>query len=364
MPIDAPDDVVRSRQAHAYWLVLCLSAAPAAFGACQISKLAELPVTLVGNRPVMQGQVNGRAVEILVDTGSTSSFIGENEAKALGLRTTSLQGVSSYGVGGETRISATVLQEFKFGAFEGKNLPITVVGSQPGRKHAFAQLVLGEDFFSNFTTEFDFAHGVIRLLRLQGCKFDQVAYWSDQFSMAELSRADPGRARIQTDVNVNGKEVDAILDTGAATSIISVPASRSAGVNPGQDGTQTIGTVTGLAGNPIEAWIGTFGTFALGDERVRNVKLRIADLFAADSRQRTGSHVRKNLDDMPEMLVGADFFRTHRILVLFEQRKLVFTYNGGLIFQTTEPNAASKIDAGADTKKDEPTSPGELNAPK
>jgi hypothetical protein len=39
-------------------------------------------------------------------------------------------------------------------------------------------LVLGDEFFANFSTEFDLEHGVIRLLRPKGCKADQLAYWS------------------------------------------------------------------------------------------------------------------------------------------------------------------------------------------
>jgi hypothetical protein len=155
-------------------------------------------------------------------------------------------------------------------------------------------------------------------------------------------------------VLVNGKQVNAILDTGAPTSIISLSAANGAGVNPTQDRTKSAGKVTGLAGNPIEAWIGTFGMFALGDESVRNVKLQIADLFTADTQETTGSHIRQHVEGLPEMLVGADFFRTHRILVLFAEHKLVFTYNGGPIFQTIEPDAAAQTGGSADTGKAEP----------
>jgi predicted aspartyl protease len=336
---------VMSGTARARWacvLALCLAAAPSAFGACTIKKLAELHVTVVGNRPLIEGQVNGQVVKIMVDTGSTFSFIREEEAKRLGLKVISGSNVSIFGVGGEARFGATVLEELRFGPFTDKNLQLAVIGSRHERRQSKAAFVLGEDFFSNFSTEFDFAHGVIRLLRLEGCKFDQVAYWSDQYSLAELGSSRSQSARIQTDVLVNGKQVNAILDTGAPTSIISLSAAKGAGVNPSQDGTKSAGRVTGLAGNPIDAWVATFGTFAMGDESVRNVKLQIADLFTADTQQTTGSHIHQRVAGLPEMLVGADFFRTHRILVLFTERKLVFTYNGGPIFQTIELDATAQ----------------------
>jgi clan AA aspartic protease (TIGR02281 family) len=202
-----------TRARWVYVLALCLAAAPCAFGACSIKRLAELHVTLVGNRPLIEGQVNGQLVKIMVDTGSTFSFIREEKAKQLGLKVTSGSNVSIFGVGGQARFGATVLKELQFGPFTDKNLQLAVVGSRHERRQGKAAFVLGEDFFSHFSTEFDFAHGAIRLLRLEGCKFDQVAYWSDQYSLAELTTARVQSARIQTAVLVNGKQVDAILDT-------------------------------------------------------------------------------------------------------------------------------------------------------
>ena len=338
--VELRDGVMRNAWPRwAYFLALCLATAPTAFGACKIVRLAELQVSLVRNRPLIEGQVNGHVVKILVDTGSTFSFIREEEAKQLGLKVNAVQNFSVFGVGGEARFGATVIKEIKIGPFADKNLQLAVVGPQQGQHQGEATLVLGDDFFSNFSTEFDFAHGVIRLLRPEGCKADQLAYWSDRYSLAELSSADPEKARIQTDVVLNGKHVDAILDTGAPTSTVSQSVAKKVGVNPSQDGTQSTGSVTGLAGKPIDVWVGTFGAFALGDENIRNVKLQIADLFTADTQTTTGSHIPQRVEGLPEMLLGTDFFRAHRILVLFKERKLVFTYNGGPIFHNIESDA-------------------------
>jgi hypothetical protein len=94
--------------------------------------------------------------------------------------------------------------------------------------------------------------------------------------------------------------------------------------------------------------VGTFPTFALGSESVRNVKLRISDMFAANKVIATGSHVGKVNEDAPGMLIGCDFFLAHRVLVLFKERKLLFTYNGGPIFQ-----AVKSVDGGEGEVDDE-----------
>ena len=44
------------------------------------------------------------------------------------------------------------------------------------------------------------------------------------------------------------------------------------------------------------------------------------------------------------MLLGADFLRSHRVLVSHSQRKLYFTYLGGPVFQSREPSTSKDPD--------------------
>ena len=62
-------------------------------------------------------------------------------------------------------------------------------------------------------------------------------------------------------------------------------------------------------------WIAPFASFKIGDEEIRNTRLRIGDI-ATDI----------------DMLIGADFFLSHHLYVASSQHKLYFTYNGGPVF--------------------------------
>src|SRR5262249_18166067 len=57
-------------------------------------------------------------------------------------------------------------------------------------------------------------------------------------------------------------------------------------------------------------------SFKIGDEEIQHTKLRFGDLTLPDT----------------DMLIGADFFLSHRVFVATSQRKLYFTYNGGPVF--------------------------------
>jgi hypothetical protein len=63
----------------------------------------------------------------------------------------------------------------------------------------------------------------------------------------------------------------------------------------------------------VQTWIAPFASFRIGDEEIRNTHLRIGDTGLRDV----------------DMLIGADFFLSHRIYVASSQHKLYFTYNGG-----------------------------------
>jgi hypothetical protein len=50
------------------------------------------------------------------------------------------------------------------------------------------------------------------------------------------------------------------------------------------------------------------------------------------------------------MLLGADFLRSHRVLVAHSQRKIYFTYTGGPVFQLNRPAAPGTEPRPADAK--------------
>ncbi len=304
-----------------------------------IGKIAELDVSDAGNRPLVDGQINEQPVKVLIDTGSTMTFLGEAEAKRLGLKLEGVDRMRVWGVGGEMRLFTTRIARLQIGNFTGKDQLVAVVGSHREADGGGPDFVLGEDFLAQFTVELDFAHHVVRLLRPEGCKPEQIVYWSKSYSMAELDgQNDPYAPKIATTVMLQGTKVNALLDTGAAVSWATVEIARHAGVTRTDDATAPPAALAGANGQAIETWLGTFDTFSIGDdETIHNVRLRVGDLFGADRQERTGSHIRQAAVVSPEMLIGYDFLMAHRVLVLFKERKLFLTYNGGPVFQAHAP---------------------------
>ena len=118
------------------------------------------------------------------------------------------------------------------------------------------------------------------------------------------------------EVRVNGTKLRAMFDTGAARSMVSRRAAERAGLNLEAEGVATGGSWFGLGRKPIRSWLVPVASFAIGEEEIRNTRLRVADTEVPGA----------------DMLIGADFFLSHRVYVATSQRKLFFTYNGGAVF--------------------------------
>jgi tetratricopeptide (TPR) repeat protein len=105
-----------------------------------------------------------------------------------------------------------------------------------------------------------------------------------------------------------------------------------------------------MYGKGIEAFLAPFASFAIGDEEIKNTRLRVADL------------------DLPQsdMILGADFFLSHRILISNSQKRVYFTYNGGPVFRLDQATQVAQEGAApaaaATASNDAPGAGGE--APK
>jgi len=190
--------------------------------------------------------------------------------------------------------------------------------------------LLGRNILSIADTEYDLAHGVVRLMfPNEDCAKSPMAYWAGEtpFSEIELLRHDREKKTpaIETIALINGKRLRVMFDTGART-VMTLKAAKRVGVTD----LQPSGRVGGVGQGTVAGWSGAIERFELGGEVVHNVRLSVADFDLREI----------------DMLLGVDFFLSHRIYVSKKQRRMYFTYNGGQVFalSATEPKASNAED--------------------
>jgi len=312
--------------------LLCLPIAVAAMGgaahaACQLEQDAQFQVINDRGPPVVRGKIDGKDVFFAIDTGSSMTSLDMAAAERLGLPLVSgPAGLHMYGVGGEIQVrEATVDLELGGAKLPGKKL---LVLGQSQRSVGVAAL-LGWDMLQHWDVEFDLADHAIRLFKPMGCNGDEVEYWSSAYSKAPVELGSSYQPKVLVDVLLNGRKVQAMIDSGATNSVVTPLAAGRGGVT---SGAKADGKTFGLGPAVVPVSTATFDTFSVGGEEIQNARIRIADLFSKDTVTPTGSNLRRQVDDLPQMLLGADFLRAHRVMIATDQGALYFTYNGGPVF--------------------------------
>jgi tetratricopeptide (TPR) repeat protein len=287
------------------------------FANCVVNKLAELPVTMTDFRqPMVSARINGTDSHFLLDSGAFWSMISPAAAAELHLKVQPLPfEFRVSGIGGSSEAAYTTVKDFSLANIPFSKVDFIVVGSDVG---GGAVGLLGQNILRAGDVEYDLANGMVRVMRAHDCNKAILAYWADSipYSVIDLEWATIDSPHTKGVAYVNGAKIRVTFDTGAGYSILTLRAAERAGVKPDSPGVRPGGPFRGIGRRPVRTWIAPFSGFKIGDEEVRNTRLRFGDIELRDT----------------DMLIGADFFLSHRVYVASSQRKLYFTYNGGPVF--------------------------------
>ena len=294
-------------------LGLCALAHPAS-AACIVKNAFQAPVTIVGGHPNVLAQVNRHELAFTIDSGAAYNTIDEPTAQTLGLlMINSNRDMYVTGVGGTSSAHMAIGQEV---TIDGKRLGNMVFLVQP----LSGMNVLGQTLLGRADVEYDLPHSVIRLMRPEGCDKDSLAYWAlptQGLSVVSLEWPKSKQiSRTAGPVEVNGRKMTAMFDTGAQRSMLTLAAASRLGVKPDSPGVVQSGVIYGAGNHAVQMFTGTFASVKIGAEEIKNVRLQFGKL---------------SLDDV-DMVIGDDFFLSHRVYVANSQHKIYITYEGGPVF--------------------------------
>ncbi|WP_421852756.1 aspartyl protease family protein [Novosphingobium sp.] len=299
-------------------LALCSLAQPAA-AKCTIGMAARLPVTMDGLRATVPVEVNGKKTIFWLDSGAFFSLMSKAQAAALDLQTTSLPpGFYITGIGGNASAELATIKSFKIVGQELKNLQFLVGGSD------FGTAVIGQNILAIFDTEYDLANGHVNLVKTKDCRGVNLAYWADgkAAGMADLIPPENELTKhIFAKGTINGKPVKLMFDTGAPATTLTSTAAARLGIDLSGPGVVASERTSGIGTKFRRTWIVTLKSFEVGGEEIRNTPIRVRE--------------DKGDDHDEDVLVGADFFLSHRLFVSPATGHMFLTYNGGPIFSLT-----------------------------
>jgi len=286
------------------------------WGECQLKQL-EIPVTIINQRPIATLSLNGVEVHMLVDSGAFFSFLTPSTATQLNLPLRRLpSNLRLEGYTGRVEAKLTRVAKIGLSGVELDDLEFIVGGNELG---SGIQGILGRNILSLADTEYDLAHGVVRIIiPSDACKKNNFAYWAGEAPVIEArldNNFNAQNTKIRVQVKVNGEINYAILDTGAHGISINLKAARRSGIE--KQYLTPSARVSGLGEGFKNSWTAPADQIEIGGEKIRNVLLRVDDID----------------DPIDDMLIGIDYFLSHRIYVSRLQSKVYATWNGVPIFE-------------------------------
>jgi clan AA aspartic protease (TIGR02281 family) len=309
---------------------------------CEMRKVAELPIDMRGSQPTLAVKINGKDARFLLDSGAFYSMISAATADEYGLKTASgFMNLKVKGIGGTQDARTTRVQQFSIGNIVLNDAQFMVAGSEVG---SGLSGILGQNMLKNFEVEYDLGHGIVRLFQSKNCDNIVLAYWlapnEDYSKVPILSLAESGAHTVGYAL-INGKKIAVMFDSGAGTSIVSSQAAENAGVKLNSDAVVPAGFSRGIGQGFMQTYIGRFSSFKIGDgEEIKSAKLRIG---------------KGNLGG-EDMLIGADFFMSHRIFVGNNEHVLYLSYTGGPVFDLSK-HSDTEAHAGPEDGAAKPTTP-------
>jgi len=307
---------------------------------CRYAIAATLPISAFVPQAVVEGTVNGTPTRMLLDTGAVRTLFTRAQVEKMGLplRHSSR---TAMGVGGESNQYLTRIDEMSIGSIHGNRLTPGVIWDLKGNT-PFG-VVVGADFLFQSDLEIALAARQLRFLRPSGCEDAFVAYWDSNASVVDLNIPPAPDRRPLFTVEVNGQKMRAIIDSGAYRSVIDLAAAKRAGLTPESREVVPSRAIMGVGRHESASWVAPFDSFAIGNEIIKNVRIAIADLWAAALADSNNIRTAEFLNEQPEMLLGADFLRAHRVLFALGQRRLYFSYVGGNVFEV-EPDVTQSVE--------------------
>ncbi|KQQ87427.1 aspartyl protease family protein [Massilia sp. Leaf139] len=298
---------------------------------CRYAEVGSLPLRYTGPGLALttEGSINGTPATMLVDTGAFDTVLTKTgtERRKLFMRAT---GHYARGIGGSATIYQARVDEISAGPTKSGRTWLPVLADF-GFAPSF-DAIIGAPFLLQADMELSLATKELRFFRPTGCSDRFLAYW-DEAAMEIPFEGNSGRSpNPQFTVLINGKKMRAMIDTGAASTVIGRKAAERAGLKLDGSGATRLGDSAGIGAERVAHWSATVETFQIAEETVKNAEIGVLDW-----------------DGGVDILLGADFLRAHRVLFAMSQQKIYLSYIGGDPFgqrRKLEPWLQQEADAG------------------
>jgi len=305
-------------------------------GDCHLNSYGTLPVEMVGGRATTMVKINGTDTRFILDTGAFFNTMSNATANSLKLETRGAPfGFHISGVGGDADVEVASVKEFGIVGTTLNDVEFIVGGSDAGYG------LLGANLLDFADLEIDLAGGKLTLFKADHCGKAMLAYWVKDGGEYNVADLDPSGQtydrRTFLSVTINGKEVRALLDSGAGVTVLSRSAAERVGIDLNAPDVKAGSHTSGIGAKLVKTWIARVDSFSVGTETIQHSQMQIIDGTLGDT----------------DLILGVDFLLAHRMFIANRVGKAYFSYNGSRVFSfaaAPSSNDKSDVDIATDDK--------------
>ena len=274
-------------------------------GVCGTIRLAETAVAMLSNQPIVKVFANNAAVLLLLDTGAEATVLTPAAAQRIGAQHAGVElGRQMHGITGDLPAGELELRNLTIGGVEVPRRrvrvgPIEIVNALSGPLDG----VLGADVLRSFDIDLDLPGRRMTLYEGQSCAAASPA-WAQPYARIAAGRSPSNRLFFS--VQLDGRRISALFDSGAQFSVLSTRTALALGVNEAVMARDPPVTVRGADGQQLRAHAHRFFRLEVDGEVIRNVEIDVTEISLNEA----------------DLMLGIDLLGSRRIWISYGSQQL------------------------------------------
>jgi predicted aspartyl protease len=195
---------------------------------CDARPMGELNIHRRGEQAFVSVVVNGKSLNLLLDTGDFVTSLTPDAAQRLALPASDQPGIQMTGIGGAYVAPVVEASDVQYLGKHISNVPFPVLPGSEFQPEEHIDGLFGANFLSAYEVEMDFPAGKMRFYQhANGCAASGPAWTAHA---TRLAATNAGHDLLLIPVSINGVELNALVDTGSEDTSITRDAAEALGL--------------------------------------------------------------------------------------------------------------------------------------
>jgi predicted aspartyl protease len=274
-------------------------------GVCGTIRLGETAVAMLSNQPIVKVFADNAAVLLLLDTGSEATVLTPAAAQRIGAQYPRVGlGRQMHGITGDIPAGKLELRNLTIGGIEVPRRrvrvgPIEIVNALSGLLDG----LLGSDILRSFDIDLDLPGRRMTLYQGQSCAAASPA-WPQPYARIAAGRSPSNRLFFP--VQLDGRAISALFDSGAQFSVLSTRTALALGVKEAVLARDPPVTVRGADGEQLSAHAHRFFRLEVDGEVIHNPEIDVAEISLNEA----------------DLVLGIDFLGSRRVWISYGSQQL------------------------------------------